>query len=288
MARFFYLDEIDEKQITTVEQLGYLAERIMALPSIKAGCAVVFGSVAWGEHTWRSDIDIADRLWEGCGNTLGWELQCLFTEIYGDEEEGQNIAKVLIDILRTEKPDAARYDTPLLSPSTRQHFALLAQVKGGVWQQFYEQIKVMQWRDHRTDIILSLGKIQELWREFQQERKSGSLYLSLPSLRVLHPLENFPKQLMRKILGEKGKLPCPDTAWRVRGSFGQLRESWARELEKLFEPFFAIDGQYRRIVELAVSDQPIGGIEYSRQTRELFANLPVEEICRIASQVYLA
>ena len=59
MARFFFYDELAHLARTPVEDIQWLAGQISQLPPFVEGTAVLCGSVSWGKHSWRSDLDVA-------------------------------------------------------------------------------------------------------------------------------------------------------------------------------------------------------------------------------------
>jgi hypothetical protein len=173
-----------------------------------------------------------------------------------------------------------------MSPSTRDHFRLLAQEKGEPWRTFYKSIQRIRWQSRTDDILLYAGKIVRFWGTFQGHLV-GHHWLSWDDFKILQAIENFPKQLMRKILGKLKNLPRPDTAPQISRRFSDLSESWSGELSSFFPPFFAIDDQYRRLVERVVRTEwrPTEE-EYAQQICNLFLGLPVREICRIVERVF--
>jgi hypothetical protein len=284
MARFFSHKEIERGLIMTRETIAELASALMELEMFKAGRAIVFGSVAWGEHIWRSDIDVADF------SKAHWELHTpvdmvtfeFFNQRYG-EENGFYVKEHLVEVLSNQKPVSGNYFLPHISPSTRDHFRFLAKAKGGPWQTFYKGLRIIRFRKRLEDIEEYLKIILWHWSSLNNHMV-GHHWLSWNDFKVLAALENFPKQLMRKILGEKKLLPSPDTVSRVKEAFTLIQEPWAQELLSLFQPFFEIDAKYRKIVDSMTSGAMLPEKEYGQVVCQLFTRLPVREIVRMVKE----
>jgi predicted nucleotidyltransferase len=286
MARFFSLKEIELGLVMTPESVAELATAINELEMFQAGEAVIFGSVAWGEHTWRSDIDVASfskKRWE-YHHPINMVLFDFFVERYGGKI-GREIQHHLIEVLSNQKPVSGNYFVPKISPSTRDHFRLLAKVKGGPYRAFYKGLKVIKFRSRLADIREYLEIIMWHW-ESLNKRLVKAKWLDWDQLKKLAALENFPKQLMRKILGEKKRLPSPDTVSQIRKRFSELAEPWTQEAAALFEPFFLIDAKYGEIVHSMSGGRPLPEQEYDHAICQLFTNLPVPSIVGIVRQAY--
>jgi hypothetical protein len=59
MARFFFYDELVHMSRPPLADIQWLASQMSHLPPFVDGSAVLCGSVSWGNHSWRSDLDIA-------------------------------------------------------------------------------------------------------------------------------------------------------------------------------------------------------------------------------------
>ncbi len=308
MARFFSYGELERDLVTTPEDITRIAGLMQTLPSFKKGLAVVFGSTAWGCHRWRSDIDILDCFpWHGDGK-LDLELDDLLAGMYPQATAELSIASMirhnLVEVLSTEDPHQQLYASPRISPSTRDHFQFLAQVKAGAYCTALGIIEPMPLRSRIADIHTYTGIIRDKWRYTKDNfvsmgapRKFGQSGITLRdvldwgSLRDLAAIENFPKQLMRKILGERMCLPCPDTVPNVVAAFCALASNdvKAKKLTQLFEPFFSIDAAYQKLVAEVWSSG--NGVrcteaEYHRRILQLFDGLPLQRIEEMYGIVY--
>lgn len=286
MARFFSYKEIERGLITTPEMISEIAAALMELEMFKQGQAVVFGSVAWGTHTWRSDIDVANfskAHWD-LHVPVGMVLFEFFKQRYGNED-GFTVGEHLMEVLSNQKPVSGNYFLPHISPSTRDHFRLLARVKGEPWKTFLKNLKTIRFRSRLKDIDEYLGIIVRHWAALNQQL-IGKPWLSWDDFKALSALENFPKQLMRKILGEKKRLPSPDTVSQIREAFARLEEPWARELVPLFQPFFEIDPAYQALVNEMTNGRKLAEAEYGQRVCQLFSKLPIKDIIQTVEKAY--
>lgn len=233
MARFFSHRELERGLITTRETVTEPASRIMELGRFRDGRAVIFGSVAWGEHTWRSDIDIADFYGQiGDGYTES-KVSAFFRERYGNED-GFYVFEHLVEVLSNQNSKRQAYELPEISPSTRDHFRLLAKAKGGPYAEFYKELQVIRFHKRTVDISQYLEVIIGHWRCASAHLMVDSNWLNWNEFKILQALENFPKQLMRKILGEKKLLPSLDTASRIKEAFALIQEPWGAGIASSF------------------------------------------------------
>jgi hypothetical protein len=72
--------------------------------------------------------------------------------------------------------------------------------------------------------------------------------LTQGQLDLMGQAENYPVNLMRRILGALGVYPCPDRAADVRAAFEALTQPWAKRLTADATPFFALASQYDEII----------------------------------------
>ena len=297
MARFLSYHEIEKGLIPTKETLAEIASDFMQFNEFQSGGAVVFGSVAWGEHTWRSDIDVAD--FSNCSWRSGIPMRIFdyFRDRHGSDSS-LYVKNHMVEIIgnqnsRKGKWQIAHYQLPEISPSTRDHFILLARMKGGPWQTFLEKLKTIRCRSRKTDILEYLETMESNWASFHVFRKEilerphayGCLW---NEFKTLQSIENFPKQLLRKILGKKKRLPSPDTVSCIKTAFAQLDDSWVSELRTHFQPFFEIDVKYNQLVHSVVGTTGLtcSGNEYVRHVYGLFDRLPVLQVIEAVRKVY--
>lgn len=286
----------------TVAQLLDLANRLMAHEAFSDsdGAAIVFGSTAWqaGTVTDRSDVDLAynvpesdhayNSFWSGEGIDRVVVREC--AEVFGvDKEVALEYKRFLVETLGSQtfsKPD--HYAFPSISPSTMDHFQLLATAKGGPWQQFYETIRPVEGYSRKYDVLEYADHItwtlrKKLWPAIQEQR-----CLDGYDLAGFQCLENLPKQMTRKLLGIMGTLPCPDTWPNLLARLDEINEDWSRELQRLFKPFLAIHGRYTVLVDrLFAGTLTMTEDDYNRLILHTLASLPYEELfVLIAARVF--
>jgi len=298
MARFLSYYELEKGLIPTREILTEIAADFMRFDEFQTGGAVVFGSVAWNEHTWRSDIDVAD--FSNCKHSsrVPGRIYDYFKDRYG-WDSGLYVDNHLVEILgnqnsRCGKDKIRHYQLPEISPSTRDHFILLAQAKAGQWQKFLEKLKAINFRSRKTDIAEYLKMMERNWESFHVFRNEILHQNPLSHLclwnefKTLQSLENFPKQLMRKILGQKRLLPSPDTVSQIKSAFARLEDSWAAEMLIHFQSFFEVDGKYNKLIHSVVGTggPACSGNEYVREVYSLFDHLPVLKIIEAVKRLY--
>ena len=298
MARFLSYDEIERGLVPTRETLSEIASDFMQLEAFQSGGAVVFGSVAWGEHTWRSDIDVADYSNREYRSRVQPAISEYFRKRYGSDMSFW-VGKFMVEIigsqrLRFKEWTASHYRLPEMSPSTRDHFRLLAQAKGGQWQVFLEKITTIRFQSRKTDILDYLDIMEsnltasEVFRKEIYGRERGGYRCFWNEFHGLQSLENFPRQLMRKILGQLKRLPSPDTFSRIKFAFALLEEPWAVELQTHFQPFYEIDRRYNELMGSMVGngERRLSDAEYAEEICHLFEHLPVMPIIEAVRRLY--
>ncbi|MEK9166224.1 MAG: hypothetical protein AAB846_00650, partial [Patescibacteria group bacterium] len=136
------------------------------------------------------------------------------------------------------------------------------------------------------DIAAYADRIEELtyvcnWRPFYHGEE-------FHRFNDLAAVEHFPIHLIRKILGQKGCLPCPDTAPNILRAFeGSPNKKMAR-LRELFRPFYVIDAGYTKLIA-DISQHPTDWTEerYIRNLfGQLFRRLPITELADFVKQMY--
>lgn len=297
MARFYTFNEIQRGLILTAEQITALATKIQKLPAFQEGHAVVYGSVAWGDHSWRSDLDIAfggiDNYYlreekEEVGH-FRQDLYSLFKSEFGSD--GRLILNSLVQILQNESEEEGvpvwetygRSKCFGLSPSTRDHFRLLAEAKGGDYQKFYDQyVKYSYIRGQRQLYDFWEYAYDMFWNAGRNRRVTED---SIGQLEILASFENFPKQLIRKYLGYRKMLPVPDTFPNILKVWNAEGLIFAERTKTLFPPFFEIKERYEEIVE-KVKQGRLKEYEYYQSTSDLFENLPIHDVCHSVLRCY--
>lgn len=287
MARFLSEEEIRLDLIPTARDIGLLAKKIADLPGFGKRF-VIFGSVAWTEEQtwkWRSDIDMLQGALEGEDHQ---GLEDIFKSVFGSchmlviNNIIQQLPFETGGIETTGCNFHGPYPTPALSPSTRDHFNLLAKRYKGPWKRIIDQIKAISGRKRIEDIEDYIQHVEnKVWRDLSRQIQfSGQV--SLKELIWMSSIENFPKQLMRKILGWMKRLPNPDTFPAVQSAFQEIEYEWAQKLHKIFSSFWQIEEAYENLIaEVRGAGDKITETSYSYRLKNMFKNLPVVEICKI-------
>lgn len=308
MARFFFYDELISLARTPVDDIQWLAGQIAHLPPFVAGSAVLCGSVSWGKHSWRSDLDVAhfstiehphiDRLLEDVIQqygvrtrnefitprfdviTIGAESMSLVSVV-----KGVSASPVSGGVLKKENRTSDTFmETAVLFAD---HIGSIANLKGDPWRAFLNRylLSVDKSQFDQGQAIKSyVGRMTTEWTQqpLHQLNMDPNGGITAQQLDLLSKSENYPVNLMRRILGDLGRYPCPDRASDVRAEFSMLAEPWAKSLLAQFEPFFSIEEKYEEIVAACQgTETPLSVDDYHQQLRSLFVALPFVEIQNI-------
>lgn len=305
MARFFSYDEIVTRMPTPVEDIQWLAGQIMRLPPFIERNAVLCGSISWGKHSWRSDIDVVHFSTISCPHveqpikaviqryddrtrnrfivprtdviTIGAESLTLV-----NKDKGVS-ASVVSGGIRGKKDRVSDIfvETAILFAD---HIGSIANLKGDPWRPFLERhlSSVDGSRYDRREATKDyVGRMTMEWTQqpLHQLNVDPDGRFTSEQLDLISKSENYPINLMRRILGDLGRYPCPDQASDVREAFSTLEEPWSKILLSQFEPFFALDEQYEGIVAACRRPgTPLPEADYYEQVRSLFVDLPFVEI----------
>lgn len=308
MARFFPYNEITARAPTPVEDIRWLAGRIALLPPFVEGSAVLCGSVSWYKHSWRSDVDIAhfstfkypsldqslgyviqDYVIRTCNKfiaprvdviTIGAESIALASEI-----KGVSTPAVSGGVLKKENQVSDVFiETAVLFAD---HIGSIANFRGDPWRAFLERylssVDKNQF-DGREAIKSYVEKMTMEWSQQPLHHLNAGPEgrFTAQQLDLISKSENYPVNLMRRILGDLGRYPRPDRRSDVRKAFSMLEEPWSKALLLRFEPFFLLDEQYEKIVAACQQpENPLSEADYYQQVRSLFVALPFLEIQNI-------
>ena len=308
MARFFFYDELIYLARTPVEDIQWLAGQIAHLPPFVEGSAVLCGSVSWGKHSWRSDLDVAhfstiehphiDQLLEDVIQQYGARTHNQFITprfdviTIGAEsmslvsvDKGVSASAVSGGVLKKEdRVSDVFMETAVLFAD---HIGSIANLKGDPWRAFLDRYLSSVDRgqfDQREAIKSYVGRMTTEWTQqpLHQLNMDSKRGITAQQLDLLSKSENYPVNLMRRILGDLGRYPCPDRASDVRTAFSMLAEPWAKSLLAQFEPFFLIEEKYEEIVAACQgTETPLSHTNYREQVRSLFVALPFVEIQNI-------
>jgi hypothetical protein len=281
--------------------ISWLAGQVSQLSPFLGGVAVLCGSVAWGQPSWRSDIDVVTFRTESFPDVTP-SIDNVITE-YGKSAKGRFLLpRVDVVIVGAEsqqlvtRDNLVRGSTPITQMQTIRevfaatslrffdHIGSLAATKGEPWRTFHSAYLSQVSRDRQTrrdEIRTYVTSFADTWR--QQPLRSLGLDPSgnahQNELDVMGFAESFPIHLMRQILAERGSYPSPDRAPDVRASFASLSAGWAEGLLRGLDPFFRIGEEYTEIVNACRRDpSQISASEYHNRLAELFGTLPFSDI----------
>jgi hypothetical protein len=308
MARFFFYDELIHLARTPVEDIQWLAGQIAHLPPFAEGSAVLCGSVSWGKQSWRSDLDVAhfstiehphlnqlleDVIQQYLARTHNKFITPRFDVItIGAEsislvtlDKGISASAVSGGVLKKKNRTSDTFmETAVLFAD---HIGSIANLKGDPWRAFLDRYLSPVDKskfDQRQALKSYVGRMTTEWsqqplHQLNMDPKGG---ITAQQLDLLSKSENYPINLMRRILGVSGRYPSPDRASDVRAAFSMLAEPWAQTLLAQFEPFFSIEEKYEGIVAACQgTETPLSVDDYHEQLRSLFVALPFVEIQNI-------
>lgn len=305
MARFFSYDEIVARALTPVEDIQWFAGQIVRLPPFVEGTAVLCGSVSWGRHSWRSDVDVAHfstmahpHLERSIKDVIQQYLDRTHNRFIAPRVDVITIgAESMAFVIRDKGVSASMVSAEVPKNKGRvsdvfvetavlfaDHLGSIADVKGDPWRTFLNRYlaSVNGSRHGRREAIKCY--VEKMTMEWAQQplhdlNIGPDGQFTAKQLDLLSKTENYPVNLMRRILGDLGRYPRPDRASDVRKAFSALEELWSETLLVQFEPFFSLDEQYKGIVAACKGhDDTLSVSDYYEQVRSLFIDLPFAEI----------
>ena len=305
MGRFHSYTEVMGKDLPPIEDLQWIAGQIARTEPFREGSAVLCGSICWGVYSWRSDIDIAHF------STLQYpNIDAVVQQVldgYAERTQGQFIVP-RFDVITVGADSLAlvagapSVSTPPISLGVTDgnapvssvftetavlfgdHIGSLAALKGDPWRAFVARHLSGVAGDppgRREAIERYVGAMTTEWERRPLHRLNlgpngelGSTHLDL-----MARSENYPVNLMRRILGVASYYPRPDRASDVQDAFVALDRTWSKHLWEHFQPFSTIAPRYEQLVaKCKSSGAPLGGPAYYAELREIFSGLPFAKI----------
>lgn len=296
MARIFsYLDLVRDLPAPSPDVIR-LANQISVFTAFQTGHAVIIGSAAWGDASWRSDIDVV-------------VYDCSATEHLREDIDGlrnryeassQHIApRVDIILIAAEHEELVERDNlvsrsvPILEPKTvsevfskvrvriGDHIRALGLVKGNPWKSFATAYAEPSETD-REVIVDLLGEysaaIASGWRE--NEWSLDATTLTDSHLAHLGYVDGFATHFARLILSHQGAYPVPDRRADVREALATIGR-WGVEVEAVLAPFFALTNKYEELAERVRRRQSIAQADFNQSIRTTAATIdfdPVEQL----------
>lgn len=307
MARFFFYNEIVDQELTPVEDIQWIAGQITNLPAFIDGSAVLCGSVSWGKPSWRSDIDIAHfstivhpHVEPEIDNIIQQYLERTnrrfiaprvdIIPIGAESMSSFNLGKTISGTLSLETMKKEAQTTDVFVETAvlfADHIGSIASLKGDPWQSFFDRylstVDGSQLDRHKS-IRSYVEKMTTEWiqQPFHYLNLSVDNQFTARHLDIISKSENYPVNLMRRILGNLGRYPHPDRASDIQEAFSNLEYPWAKELMRQFERFFLLNKQYEELVAACRrASAPLSAEEYYEQLRVLFVALPFAEVQNI-------
>lgn len=301
MARFYQYDELVKRDAMPLDDISWIAGQVSQLSALRAGTAVLCGSVAWGKPSWRSDIDVAAFTTSDSGSISG-AINGVISRYNKSTKRRFLLPRADVIVVGTEsrrlvtRKNLVRGSTPITQVRTTReiiaatslrffdHIGSLAAAKGGRWQAFHTEFLASASPDRHTrreEIRSYVSSFADLWRQqplrsLQLDPGSGAGQAELDAMGYA---ENFPIHLMRQILAERGAYPSPDRAPDVRASFASLDAPWARNLLGKLDPLLTIGQRYYEIVQGCQGAPPrISADEYYTRLAELFGSSPFADV----------
>jgi hypothetical protein len=301
MPRFYQYNELVTCQPIPPNDILWLAGQVSKLPPFLDGVAVLCGSVAWGQPSWRSDVDVVTFTTEAYP-----DIAPTIDKVVKDYKESAKgrylIPRTDVIIIGAEsqrlvtRENLVRGSTPITETRTIRelfaatslrffdHIGSLAAVKGNPWRTFHSAFLSQVSRDRhirRDEIRTYVTSFADTWR--QQPLHSLSLNpgrnADQDELDTMGFAENFPIHLMRQILAERGFYPSPDRAPAVCAAFAKLSEPWAENLMRKLDPFLHIGEKYTQIADTCRRESTeMSAVEYHNRLTELFADLPFTDV----------
>ena len=283
--------------------ISWLAGQLSKLPPFLDGVAVLGGSVAWGQPTWRSDIDVVmfatetfpditaalnEVILEYENNTNGTLLlPKVDTVIVGSESERlitrDNLVRGSAPITESQTVREVFKSTSL---RFSDHIGSLALTKGEPWRAFHSAYlsSAPGGREiRREEIRTYVTSFADSWRQQQQPLRSLSFdsngNVDEAQLDMMGFVENFSIHLMRQILAERGCYPSPDRTPDVSASFKNLSTIWSENILMWLYRFLHIGEEYLEIIgDCKRPASPISSNEYWNRLVDVFDALPFADV----------
>lgn len=268
------------------------ANQIASLPALASGKAVLIGSAAWGNASWRSDVDVVAF---DCPATA--DLRESIDRLRADCESRSNTKAPGADIILigaereelVERNNLVSGSAPILEPATvreifnkvsirlSDHLHALANAKGEPWRTFADSFAPRGHVD--TDILDVLRDYSQAvaggWKEKTWSPDIDRL--TDGQLQQLGYADGFATHFPRLILSHRNAYPTPDRRADVRSALSALGELGGR-IESLLEPFGAIDTQYEAIAARIRAGDAISRADFDRTMASVASGIDFDRV----------
>lgn len=288
MARVFSWLDLVRKVPAERADINRMANEIGRLRSVVAGYGILIGSAAWGEASWRSDIDVLSFK---CNLTTN--LSSEIDGLRGQYEKTLQHSMPNVEIIwvGAEREDMVERDNlvsgsaPILEPRRvseildrvrvrlSDHVRALARAKGNPWQTFADTYLKPTAADDALllEIVKDYSvKSAESWRELDWATNGGAL--TEAHLKQLGYAEGFAIHFARLILSTQRSYPIPDRRKDVQVAITQLGR-WGDRLSTALAPFFALSIKYNELARRIRDDEPVTRTEFDRDLLSAAADI---------------
>ena len=268
MAQFFTYSEIVRDVPAPAPDVLRMTGQITQLPAFADCLAVLSGSAAWGDVSWRSDIDIMAY---SCDRTAALDEQVeAIRSVYVESSRRRHRApRIDITLVGAEHEELVERDNlvsgsaAILEPRVVgeifervcvrliDHVSALAALKGEPWRTFAERYVIRSVADPalRRDVMREYcSSVAARWRQFAWDGGAQDLELSEDELAQLGFAEGFASHVGRLVLGDLGMYPRPDRRADVRRALDSLGAPWGAKLRAVLQPYFDLGACYETLV----------------------------------------
>ncbi len=267
MAQFFSYSEIVLDLPAPAPDVLRITGQITQLPAFADRLAVLSGSAAWGDVSWRSDIDIMAY---SCDRTaaLGEQVEAI-RNVYVESSRHQ-APHIDITLVGAEHEELVERDNlvsgsaAILEPRVVSeifdrvcvrlidHVSALADKKGEPWRTFAERYVSRSVADPALlrDVIREYcSSVAARWRQCAWNSGGApDLELNEDEFAQLGFAEGFASHVARLVLSDLGAYPRPDRRADVRRALDSLGAPWGAKLRAVLQPYFDLGARYESLV----------------------------------------
>jgi hypothetical protein len=279
MARVFPYRDLVQDLPAPAADLVRIANDINSLPALRSGHAVLIGSAAWGEASWRSDIDVVAY---GCSETE--RLEADIQEVLAIYERSSRHAAPKADVILIgaeheeliERDNLVSGSVPILEPRVvselfdrvcarlGDHIRALARLKGNPWESFAKAY-LKRWKARGSIVLDVIGEYSAAvaagWREYDWLTEEASL--TDAKLVQMGYADGFAIHLSRLVLSHQHAYPIPDRRADVRTALSKV-DTWGTHFESVLAPFFDFGDDYEHLAARIRRNEAVTQIEFDR------------------------
>jgi hypothetical protein len=296
MARVFSYQDLAQDRPAPAADVVRIANEISSLPAFRSGHAVLIGSAAWGDASWRSDIDVV-----AYGSSDTKQLDADIQELLAIYEKSSRHAAPKADVILIgaehedliERDNLVSGSVPILEPVVvsemfdrvcarlGDHIRALARTKGNPWESFAKKY-LKRWKAHGSIVLDLIGEysaaIASGWREYDWLTEETPLIDE--KLVQLGYADGFAIHLSRLVLSHQHAYPIPDRRADVRTALSKVG-TWGTRFGSVLAPFFDFGDHYEHLAARIRRNEAVTQIEFDRVLSMAAARIdfsPVEEL----------